>query len=303
VTLPLRPRIWAAEENLEEYPDSAAATDLERSLEGHNVSACVFPRSVVVVGAGSRVTIVEDYRSDRNVGPYFAAGLTEAFVAEGAELVIVSLQEWSEETWSFHTQRSHVEANGRIVTLSVHLGGGVTVANVEGALVGPDSESRMLGVVFGDRQQHFDLYTLQDHQASRTRSDLLFKSALRGKAESVYAGLIRVDEGVVGADAYQANRNLLLSEKAKADSRPMLEILNNDVRCTHGATMGPVDPEQLFYLQSRGLPQAEAERMVALGFFEEALDDVRDEAARVYLHDRIAEKIGGAELARMMPKA
>jgi Fe-S cluster assembly protein SufD len=293
VAVPLPARITAFEEDL--GPDGRGAVSPLGSLERENLDTCVFPRSIIVAEAGSRVTVVEDFRSVEGVGPYFSAGLTEVFVGRGAEVTLVSLQDWSEETWNFHTQRSHVEADGRIVTLTVHLGSKTTKANVEGVLVGPNAQSQMLGVLFGEQNQHFDLYTLQDHQAQATTSNLLFKTALRDEAKSIYSGLIRVDEGVVGADAYQANRNLLLSDKAKADSQPMLEILNNDVRCTHGATMGPVDAEQLFYLQARGLPQPEAERMVVQGFFEQALDQVRDESVRTWIHDRIAEKIGGVE--------
>jgi Fe-S cluster assembly protein SufD len=294
VEIPLRARIVAAEEHLDGEA-TPPVPELETALESRNVAACVYPRSIIVAEAGSRVTVAEDFSAEEGVGPYFSSGLTEVYVGEGAEVTILSLQNWSESTWNFHSQRSYVEANGKIVTLNIHLGSAVTKANVEGALVGPNAQSQMLGVLFGDHDQHFDLYTLQDHQAGATTSNLLFKTALRDRAKSVYSGLIRVDEKVVGADAYQANRNLLLSDAAKADSQPMLEILNNDVRCTHGATMGPADEEQLFYLQSRGLPKPEAERMVVQGFFEEALDQVRDEDARAWVRDRIAERIGGAE--------
>ncbi len=295
VAIPLRAHSVAQEPSLatQEYEPSPMTADLGAALSSRNVSSCVFPRSIIVAERGSRVTVVEDFTAREGAGPYFSAGLTEVFVGEGAEVTIVSAQQWGAETWNFHTQRSYVERDGRIVTLSVQLGGKVSKVNVEGSLIGPNAQSRMLGLLFGEQKQHFDLYTLQDHQADATTSDLLFKNALRDEAKSIYSGLIRVDEGVMGADAYQSNRNLLLSEKAKADSQPMLEILNNEVRCTHGASMGPVDPEHLFYLQARGLTEAEAERMVVQGFFEEALADIRDEETRLWLHDAIAQRIGG----------
>lgn len=299
VAVPLRATVVAIEEHLPEGVNepSSLAANLNASLEAINAATTVMPRSVIIAEPHSRVTVIEEFRPEQGIGPFLSAGLTEIFVGEGAEVTIVSLQDWSDDTWNFHTQRSHVAQNGRIVTLSINLGGKVTKMNVEGVLVGEDAQSRMLGVLFGEDRQHFDIYTLQDHQAHRTHSDLLFKHALRDESKSIYSGLIRVDEGVLNADAYQANRNLMLSGKAKADSRPMLEILNNEVRCTHGATMGPVDTEQLFYLQARGLPRPEAERMVVQGFFEEALDDVKDEATRTYLHDRIAAKIGALDSA------
>src|SRR5947208_1380968 len=151
----------------------------------------------------------------------------------------------------------------------------------------------MLGVYFAAGDQHFDMRTLQDHAAPRSTSDLLYKGALKDRSHTVYSGLIRVQPGAEKTDAYQANRNLVLSDHAKADSKPELEILNNDVRCTHGSTVGQVDDEQLFYLESRGISRDDAQRLIVEGFFEDVINRVRVEAVRSVLHDAIARKLGG----------
>jgi Fe-S cluster assembly protein SufD len=146
--------------------------------------------------------------------------------------------------------------------------------------------------MFGDQRQHFDLHTLQKHLAEQTTSDLFIKSALKDRARSVYQGMIQVAPGAQRTDAYQANRNLLLSETARADSIPGLEILANDVRCTHGATVGTVDPEQMYYLMTRGLPRNDAQRLVVEGFFAPVLDRIPLESVREQLRGVIQAKIG-----------
>jgi Fe-S cluster assembly protein SufD len=150
----------------------------------------------------------------------------------------------------------------------------------------------MKALFFGSGHQFFDFHTLQQHQVGNTTSDLLFKGALRDEARSVYAGLIRIEPNATRSNAYQANRNLLLSKTAKASSIPMLEILNNDVRCTHGATVAPVDPEHLFYLQSRGIPAGTAERMIVHGFFGEVLDRIPVQQARDLVEQELEARIG-----------
>jgi Fe-S cluster assembly protein SufD len=146
--------------------------------------------------------------------------------------------------------------------------------------------------MFGDGRQHFDLHTLQKHLTDHTTSDLLIKGCLKDRARSIYQGLIQVAEGAQRTDAYQANRNLLLSDTARADSIPGLEILANDVRCTHGATIGTVDEEQMYYLMSRGLPGNEAQRLIVEGFFTPVLDRIPLESVRDQLRQVIQQKIG-----------
>jgi Fe-S cluster assembly protein SufD len=165
-------------------------------------------------------------------------------------------------------------------------------ANAYFDLDGPGAHAFVHGFMFGDHRQHFHLHTLQRHLKDHTTSDLLIKSCLKDRARSVYQGLIQVSEGAQRTDAYQANRNLLLSDGARADSIPGLEILANDVRCTHGATIGYVDPEQLFYLTTRGLPKSEAQRLIVEAFFEPVLDRIPLESVRDRMRDEIARKIG-----------
>jgi Fe-S cluster assembly protein SufD len=146
--------------------------------------------------------------------------------------------------------------------------------------------------MFGDQRQHFHLHTLQRHLKDHTTSDLLIKGCLKDRARSVYQGLIQVSEGAQRTDAYQANRNLLLSDQARADSIPGLEILANDVRCTHGATIGHVDEEQMYYLMARGLPKSEAQRLIVEGFFAPVLDRIPLESVRDQMRAEIERKIG-----------
>jgi Fe-S cluster assembly protein SufD len=174
----------------------------------------------------------------------------------------------------------------------VTLGGRFSKTRVEASLVGPGASAELKGVYFASGEQFFDFHTLQDHQVGNTTSDLLFKGALQDTSRAVYAGLIRIEKGAARSDAYQANRNLVLSEHAKATSIPMLEIDNNDVRCTHGATVGPVDPMSMFYLQSRGIPETTAKRMIVQGFFGEVLERIPFEQARTLVETELEARLG-----------
>ena len=163
---------------------------------------------------------------------------------------------------------------------------------MEASLVGPGATAELKGIYFASGEQFFDFHTLQDHQVGNTTSDLLFKGALQDVARTVYAGLIRIEKGAARSDAYQANRNLVLSDKAKATSIPMLEIDNNDVRCTHGATVGPVDPNHLFYLRSRGITEMTAKRMIVQGFFGQVLDRIPFQQARELIEAELEARLG-----------
>ncbi|MGQ9524798.1 MAG: Fe-S cluster assembly protein SufD [Armatimonadota bacterium] len=257
VELPMRTAVW---------------TDAEGAL--------VAPRTVIVADRNSELIFVEELISETPGAPYIASSLSEVFVGEGASVTAVAVQAWSAGAYSFRTHRAVVERDGRFRSLVASFGGAVTKASVDVVLRGPGAHSQLYGIVYGSEAEHFDHCTLQDHTAPHTTSTLLYRTALAGRSRSVYSGLIRVHPEAVGADAYQANRNLLLSLGARADSMPQLEIQTDDVRCTHGATIGPVEEEQVFYLMSRGIPRVEAERLIAVGFFEDVLgalpsDDVR----------------------------
>ena len=204
----------------------------------------------------------------------------------------VALQKWGRNAWHFGDQRARLEKDSKLKLFSVTLGGRFSKTRIEASLVGQGAEAELKAIYFAAGQQFFDFHTLQDHQVGNTRSDLLFKGALQDTARTVYAGLIRIEKGAARSDAYQANRNLVLSDHAKATSIPMLEIDNNDVRCTHGATVGPVDPQHLFYLRSRGIPEQTAKRMIVQGFFGDVLDRIPFEHARNLIEADLESRLG-----------
>ena len=235
--------------------------------------AAVLPHSLVIAGRGSRFQYVDEFLSSSRDETSLASGSSEIFLEEGANVGYVALQQWGIQTWQFANQRFHLGRDSHLQMVDVALGARMARLRVEAMLEGPGSSADLKGLFFGTGDQAFDFRTLQDHIGPHTTSDLLFKGALRDRAKSVYVGVVRVEAAARGSSSNQANRNLLLSEKARATSEPILEILNNDIlRCSHGATVGPVDPEHLFYLESRGIPRPIAERMLVQGFLGEVLD-------------------------------
>jgi len=261
-------------------------------LDGPRVTTA--PASVIVLGRGARATVLEELLSETADGVSFVDGATEVFVGEDAKLVYGHMQDWGRNVFHYSNQRAELARGAELQWIQTLLGGRMTKTNSYFRLAGEGSQAYVHGFMFGDRRQHFDLHTLQKHQAMHTTSDLLIKSALKDRARSVYQGLIQVAEGAQRTDAYQANRNLLLSDTARADSIPGLEILANDVRCTHGATIGTVDADQMFYLMSRGLPESAAKRLIVEGFFTPVLDRIPLEGVREQLRGVIQTKIGSS---------
>jgi Fe-S cluster assembly protein SufD len=270
--------------------EAAVPVRLFQTLEGAGVVSS--PRTMVVLGRGARATVVEEQLSAEAEGLSFHCGGTEVFVGEGATLVYGTLQDWSRNVWHYGNARARVRRDGELQWIQTLLGGRVTKANAYFDLDGPGARAYVHGFMFGDERQHFHLHTLQRHLQEHGTSDLLIKGCLKDRARSIYQGLIQVSEGAQRTDAYQANRNLLLSDAARADSIPGLEILANDVRCTHGATIGHVDEEQMYYLMARGLPRVEAQRLIVEGFFAPVLDRIPLEAVRGRLRGEIERKIG-----------
>jgi Fe-S cluster assembly protein SufD len=250
------------------------------------------PRHVVALGSGARATVVEEQLSLPAEGASFQLGGTEVFLGDESRLVYAALQDWGRNVYHYSNQRVRVGREAELQWIQTVLGGRMMKTNSYFDLAGSGARAYVHGFMFGDGQQHFHLHTLQRHQVDHTTSDLLIKGALKDRARSVYQGLIQVSEGAQSTDAYQANRNLLLSSKARADSIPGLEILANDVRCTHGATIGQVDEEQIFYLMARGLARSVAQRLVVEGFFAPVLDRIPLEAVRDQLRAAIERKIG-----------
>ncbi|OAI40104.1 hypothetical protein AYO38_06520 [bacterium SCGC AG-212-C10] len=248
------------------------------------------PHTLIVAGANSVVNVIEDCRSSEE--DILVLPVVEIIPGPGAQVRYTVLHRWGSQTRVFVEQRTVTERDSSVVSMSLAAGGLVVKSHIESSLAGRGSSSELYGVNIGDGAEHVDAYTTQDHIAADTRSDLLFKSALRGESRAVYYGLTRVGLGAKNADANQENRNLLLSEYAKADSDPVLEILTNDViRVSHGATAGPVDEEQLYYLQARGIPRPEGEALLVRGFLGQVLDRVTDEALREELAAALDEKL------------
>jgi Fe-S cluster assembly protein SufD len=257
----------------------------------HDGGTTVLPHTVIVAGRNSRFYYLDEYIGEETEAGY-RSGSAEIFVGEGADVGYVSIQKWGRHAWHLADQRARLERDSRLRLFNITLGGRFSKTRVEASLVGQGSSAELKGIYFASGEQFFDFHTLQDHQVGNTTSDLLFKGALQDKARAVYAGLIRIEKGAARSDAYQANRNLVLSEHAKATSIPMLEIDNNDVRCTHGATVGPVDPMSMFYLQSRGIPETTAKRMIVQGFFGEVLERIPFEQARTLVETELEARLG-----------
>jgi Fe-S cluster assembly protein SufD len=258
----------------------------------HQGGNSVLPHTLIVAGRGARFHYLDEYIAEDEDEAGYRTGSTEIFLGDGSEVGYVSVQKWGRNVWHLADQRARLEKDSKLKLFNVTLGGRFSKTRVEASLVGQGSEAELKAIYFASGEQFFDFHTLQDHQVGNSRSDLLFKGALQDTARTVYAGLIRIEKGAARSDAYQANRNLVLSDHAKATSIPMLEIDNNDVRCTHGATVGPVDPQQMFYLRSRGIPEQTAKRMLIQGFFGDVLERIPFEHARKLVENELESRIG-----------
>ncbi len=258
----------------------------------HEAGTSVLPHTLIVAGKNSRFNYLDEYIAEGDDSESYRSGSAEIFVGEGAEVGYVAIQKWGRKAWHLADQRARLDKDATLKLFNVTLGAKFSKTRVEASLVGPGATAELKGIYFASGEQFFDFHTLQDHQVGNTTSDLLFKGALQDVARTVYAGLIRIEKGAARSDAYQANRNLVLSDKAKATSIPMLEIDNNDVRCTHGATVGPVDENHLFYLRSRGIPEMTAKRMIVQGFFGQVLDRIPFQQARELVETELEARLG-----------
>jgi Fe-S cluster assembly protein SufD len=251
-------------------------------------------RMVVRAEEGARFTLIEDLSSAAEDTLAYTNAVVELFVEPSAKIEYVSLQNLSRETWHFGRHRARLQRDSELDWVLGGFGSKRGKVWIENDLVGQGATSRVTGAYFADGDQHLDYDTFQEHAAPNTESDFAFKGALRERATAVWRGMIRVEENAQKTNAYQENRNLLLSNEAHADSIPGLEIMANDVRCTHGATLGRIDREELFYLMARGLSRAEAERLIVRGFFQDVLDRIELEPVREAL---------GAALEARIPQA
>ena len=251
-------------------------------------------RMVVRADEGARFTLIEDLSAPAPDTLAYTNAVVELFVEPQAKIEYVSLQNLSRETWHFGRHKALLQRDSELDWVLGGFGSKRGKVWIENDLVGPGATSRVTGAYFADGKQHLDYDTFHEHAAPSTESDFAFKGALREQATAVWRGMIRVEEDAQRTNAYQENRNLLLSNEAHADSIPGLEIMANDVRCTHGATLGRIDREELFYLMARGLSRAEAERLIVRGFFQDVLDRIALEPVREAL---------GAALEARIPQA
>jgi Fe-S cluster assembly protein SufD len=244
------------------------------------VTGQTFWRLVVVAEEGARASLIEEYASPNEGTEAYSNAVTELFVDPNAKLEYVSLQNLSKETWHFASHHARVERDAELDWVAGGFGSKKGKVRIQNDLNGRGATSRVTGAYFADGKQHLDYDTFQEHIAPDCESDFAFKGALRDEATAVWRGMIRVERDAQKTNAYQECRNLMLSPTTHAVPIPGLEILANDVRCTHGATVGRVDREQLFYLQSRGLTRPEAERLIVRGFFQDVLDRIELEPVR-----------------------
>lgn len=253
----------------------------------------IVPMTVILVGAGSSLTLIDEYASaaepPSSCLPHVVNARIELVIEPDAQVQYVRLQRWDAQAREFLFQRAMVAGGASLTAANLTLGASVSKAHLVTKLMGPRATTKLYGFVFGTGARHIDQHTLQDHQAPQTESDLQFRAALQDGSRMIYTGLIRIAREAKRTLAYQANHNLLLSQTAKAETIPMLEILADDVQCKHGASVGPIDEEQVFYLMSRGIPRERAQRLIVMGFVEPIIRQVPFGP----LQERLREEIEG----------
>lgn len=262
-------------------------------LDGDD-GAAAFPHTVVVAGEQAEVTVIEHRSSSGR--ELLSSAVAEVLVGDAARVDFLGVQNHGRRTWEVALQRAHVGRDARLTSSAVALGGSYARLRSEALVTGQGGRSDLLAVYFADGDQMLDFRTLQDHEAPHSVSDLFFKGAVEHRAHSVYSGLIRLQKSAQQADAHQTNRTLKLSPESRAESVPNLEILANDVSCTHASAIGPVDDDQLYYLESRGVPPDVAERLVVFGFFEDVFERLPVGSLGQPLRDAVREKFERREL-------
>jgi len=257
-------------------------------LAGEN--ATVFPHLLLVTDELAKVTVIEHFRSlDRNQRG-FACGVNDLLAGPGAKVTYVCAQNWGDKVVALQMNTTAVDHDASAMSLNLNLGSRYSRFESLSRLVGEGARSDLLAVAVATNDQEFDARTLQDHISPRTASDLLYKNALDDRARCTFGGLIRVEPHAHFTDAYQKVRNLLLSDDSEANSMPGLEILADNVRCTHGATSGQINEEEMFYLRSRGIPVPVAQRLIVTGFLNEVVQRLDHAAIADYLNQLIDRK-------------
>ncbi len=256
-------------------------------LDGEGVAA--FPRTIVQAGADSELTVVE-HQASADVR-MVVDSVVELDVGDAARVKYLNVQDLGARVWQIGYQASRVGRDATLNSAVVALGGDYARVRTDSSITGKGGQSYLNAVYFADGARMHDFRTLQDHAAPNSTSDLLFKGAVQDRGRSVYSGLIRVRKEAPGTNAYQTNRNLVLSEGASAESVPNLEIETNDVKCSHASAVGPIDEEHLYYLESRGVPPGAAERLIVLGFFGDVLDKLPSPKLVASIKAAVAERL------------
>ncbi|MDD5198675.1 MAG: Fe-S cluster assembly protein SufD [Terrimicrobiaceae bacterium] len=258
-------------------------------VEGENSS--VFPHTLIVLGDNAKVTVIDHFKSADGARA-FACGINDFHLGRGSQLTYAAVQDWSRDTLAFHLNSTLVGRDATATALLANFGGGYVRGESLSKLAHDGGRSVMLSMNLADGTREIDQHTLQDHAAKHASSDLLYQNVVDDAARTIFAGIIRVQEGESQTDAYQRVRNLLLTDDAIAVSMPGLEILNDDVRCTHGATSGGLDPDELFYMQARGISKKLAARLIVAGRFNSLVERIDNEALRDRLRAVIADRLG-----------
>jgi Fe-S cluster assembly protein SufD len=247
--------------------------------------------TLIVLDEGAQATVLAECSSPTDQSAGFHCSGLEIIVKDRANLRYVSLQDWGQKVWKFSHQKASIGRDATIQWTIAAMGSRFAQVDQQVEMVAPGASSYVNGVMFTRDRQHLTYNTIQRHCAPHCTSDFLYKSVLQDRSRTVWRGMIKVDEGADKTDGYQRNDNLMLSDQARADSIPGLEIKADDVRCTHGSTSGRVDEELIFYARSRGFTRQEAIRMIVTGFFQQIFDRITIESVREALGAAIARQV------------
>ena len=261
-------------------------------LHRHPTGENTMTRLLVVLGKNAEATIVDDYKCGCNKGESVVNSAVEIFAGDASRVRYINLQRLANDYRSFITQRTNLSRDAEGYTLFSSVGSAVSKIDAGTILSGRGAHSNMYGIAFGDNKQQFDHHTVHHHKASDTYSNIDLKTVMKDRSVSAYTGLIKIEQDAINCEAYQENRNLLLSKKSRAETIPELEILTDQVRCSHGATVGPLDEEMVFYLTSRGFNRAEAIKSIVAGFVEPTLDKMPESVGEA-IREIVQEKLGG----------
>lgn len=257
-----------------------------------NAGAALFPQTIIVAEANSKASLIDVYASHAQNSSALAISLSAIYAEQGANISRKVIQNWNEETLSFQIDSMISKEQANIKTIAVNLGGKYARFENQISIEGEDAQADLYSLTVANNGQQFDQRSFQKHMAPNAISNLLYKNALWDNSHAIFSGMIKVDPVAQKTDAYQTNRNLLLSDNAEVNSLPGLEIEANDVKCSHGATSGKLDESDLFYMLSRGIPKSQAQELLVFGFFEEILDKIENEELINIVHQAIKGKLG-----------